>query len=205
MKKVYWLEDGTERVYAKIAYIIIISRFSELFGHIATHGFTQGPGQSLAYGKMWAGIGALADLPIVGLIYANVGFIFAFIIGVSLACYFISRGKNANKKASIENEYLVGILPTTFFYIWFFGRKLPQLGPERMIAILGCCTGATANGLLLLRILDPDYTTGVSMELAFFNIAILFTAAIPVLLMAPNVPNMAFMSIIGFYGLYTLF
>ena len=308
--------------------------FSELFGFISTHGFTQGPGQGLTYGKMWANLGASADLPIVGLIYANVGFIFAFIIGVPLARYFIRRGKNANKKASIEKEYLVGILEdkkssslghekthpanidtlafqlsvlficygitflymkyilahlkglpvvgvlsawglfffhglvvativrllinkiglghmlsvrlqkhitgaavdfllvasfmsvsfqvlttyigpivvvsfgillTTFFYIWFFGRKLSRLGPERMVAQLGCCTGATANGLLLLRILDPDYTTGVSMELAFFNIAILFTAGIPMFLIAPNVPNMGFMQIIGLYSLYTIF
>ena len=99
----------------------------------------------------------------------------------------------------------VGILITTFFFIWFFGRKLTQLGPERMIAQLGCCTSATANGLLLLRILDPDYTTSVSMELAFLNVAILFTAGIPLFLIAPAVPNLGFMKIMVFYGLYTLF
>ncbi|SDP34173.1 sodium/glutamate symporter [Desulforhopalus singaporensis] len=310
------------------------SSFSEMFGYIATHGFTQGPGQGLAYGKMWANLGGSADLPIVGLIYANVGFIFAFIIGVPLARFFIKQGKNANQKANIEQEYLVGILQdksgssmghekthpanidtlafqlsilficygitflymkyalvhlkglpvvgvlsswglfffhglvvatlvrlfinkiglghmlsvrlqkhitgaavdvllvasfmsvsfqvlvsylgpiivisigilaATFFYIWFFGRKLSHLGPERMIAQLGCCTGATGNGLLLLRILDPDYSTGVSLELAFFNIAILFTAAVPMFVIAPNVPNMGFLSIIGYYALYTLF
>ena len=99
----------------------------------------------------------------------------------------------------------VGILITTFIYIWFFGRKLTELGPERMIAQLGCCTGATANGLLLLRILDPDYSTSVSMELAFFNVAILFTAGIPLFLIAPSVPNLGFLKIVIFYGLYTLF
>jgi ESS family glutamate:Na+ symporter len=310
------------------------SSFSELFGYIATHGFTQGPGQGLTYGKMWAGLGASSDLPIVGLIYANIGFIFAFIIGVPLARYFIKRKLNTNRKASIEKEYLIGILEdkkssslghekthpanidtlafqlsilficygitflymkyvlahlkgmpiigvlsawglfffhglivativrllinkiglghmlsprlqkhitgtavdillvasfmsvsfqvltkylgpimvvslgilvTTFLFIWFFGRKLTELGPERMIAQLGCCTGATANGLLLLRILDPDYTTSVSMELAFFNVAILFTAGAPLFVIAPNVPNMSFGQIMGFYGLYSLF
>lgn len=309
------------------------SNFSELFGFISTHGFTQGPGQGLAYGKMWADLGASADLPIVGLIYANIGFIFAFIIGVPMARYFVSRGRNANKKASIEKEYLIGLLKdkkssslghekthpanidtlafqlsilflcygitflymkyllvhlkglpvvgvlsawglfffhglvvativrlfinkiglghmlsvrlqkhitgaavdfllvasfmsvsfsvlttyigpivivsvgvliTTFLYIWLFGRKLLQLGPERMIAQMGCCTGATANGLLLLRILDPDYSTPVSLELAFFNVAILFTAGVPMFLIAPNVPKMSFVSIIGAYSLYSL-
>jgi ESS family glutamate:Na+ symporter len=93
---------------------------------------------------------------------------------------------------------------TTFFYIWYFGRKLTELAPERMVAQLGCCTGATANGLLLLRILDPDYTTSVSMELAFFNVAILFTAGVPLFLVAPNVPNMSMLGVMGIYGLYSL-
>ncbi len=309
------------------------SSFSEMFGYIATHGFTQGPGQGLTMGKIWAGLGASGDLPIVGLIYANIGFIFAFIIGVPVARYFIKRGLNANKKASIEKEYLVGILEnkkssslgyekmhpanidtlafqvsilflcygltflymkyvlahlkgipylgvlsawglfffhglcvatvvrlvinkmglghmlssrlqkhitgaavdillvasfmsvsfqvlstylgpitvvsvgvlvTTFIYIWYFGRRLTELGPERMVAQLGCCTGATANGLLLLRILDPDYTTSVSLELAFFNVAILFTAGVPLFLVAPNVPNLGMLGIMGIYGLYSL-
>ena len=83
----------------------------------------------------------------------------------------------------------VGILITTFLYIWFFGRKLTQLGPERMIFQLGCCNGATVNGVLLLRILDPDYTTSVSMERAFFNVAILFAAGVPLFFIAPNVLN----------------
>ncbi|MCG6909618.1 MAG: hypothetical protein LJE94_05775 [Deltaproteobacteria bacterium] len=309
------------------------SSFSETFGYISTHGFTQGPGQGLTMGKIWAGLGASGDLPIVGLIYANIGFIFAFIIGVPMARYFIKKGVNTNRKASIEKEYLVGILENkkssamghekthpanidtlafqlsilfitygltylymkyilvylkgvpflgvltawglfffhglvvatvvrliinkiglghmlssrlqkhitgaavdillvasfmsvsfqvltkylgpilvvsvgvlvvTFLYIWYFGRQLSELGPERMIAQLGCCTGATANGLLLLRILDPDYTTSVSLELAFFNVAILFTAGVPLFLVAPNVPNMSMLAIMGFYGLYTL-
>jgi ESS family glutamate:Na+ symporter len=98
----------------------------------------------------------------------------------------------------------VGVLVTTFLYIWYFGRKLTELGPERLVAQLGCCTGATANGLLLLRILDPDYTTSVSMELAFFNVAILFTAGVPLFLVAPNVPNMSMLGIMGVYGLYSL-
>ncbi len=317
-----------------IAYNMVTgSNFSEMFGYISTHGFTQGPGQGLTIGKIWAGLGASGDLPIVGLIYANIGFIFAFVIGVPVARYFIKKGLNANKKARIEKEYLVGILEnkkssalgyekthpanidtmafqlsilfitygltflymkyvlvyikgvpfigiltawglfffhglimativrliinkmglghmlssrlqkhitgtavdillvasfmsvsfqvltkyigpitvvavgvlvTTFFYIWYFGRKLTELGPERMVAQLGCCTGATANGLLLLRILDPDYTTSVSLELAFFNVAILFTAGVPLFLVAPNVPNMGMLGIMGIYGLYSL-
>ncbi|MGD8258371.1 MAG: sodium/glutamate symporter, partial [Desulfobacterales bacterium] len=121
------------------------SSFSEMFGYISTHGFTQGPGQGLTMGKIWAGLGASGDLPIVGLIYANIGFIFAFIIGVPVARYFIKRGLNANKKASIEKEYLVGILEN---------KKASSLGYEKthpanidtmafQLSILFICYGIT--------------------------------------------------------------
>ncbi len=309
-------------------------QLSELFGLIATTGFTQGPGQGLTTGKIWMGQGGSPDLPIVGLIYANIGFLVAFIVGVPWARSMIKRGLNANKKAVIQNEYLSGIMEdkkssslghekthaanvdtvafqisilmitygltflymkyvvallepvpyigvlrfwgffffhglcvatvvrlvlnkmglghmmsvrlqkhitgtsvdilliasfmsvsftvltkylapilvisvaillVTFFFIWFFGKQLPELGPERTIAQFGCCTGATANGLLLLRILDPDYSTSVSMELAFFNIAILFTTFITLFLVTPPTPAIGFWPVIGMHALYGTF
>jgi len=314
--------------------IVSGGQLSELFGFIATHGFTQGPGQGLTYGKIWAGQGASADLPIIGLIYANIGFIIAFIIGVPWARSIIKKGLNTNKRAIIQKEYLVGIMDdkksssmghekthpanvdtlafqlsilfitygltflymkyvlshlatipylgvmaswglfffhglcvatvvrlfinkiglghmlsvrlqkhitgtavdilliasfmsvsltvltkylapilvvsvgiilVTFFMIKFFGKQLPELGPERMLAQFGCCTGATANGLLLLRILDPDFSTSVSMELAFFNIAILFTTFVTLFLMAPMTPILGFWPVIGMHAAYGAF
>ena len=74
-------------------------------------------------------------------------------------------------------------------YVFGLGRKLASLGIERAVTIFGCCCGSTGTGLLLLRILDPDFSTSVAKELAFFNIAILFTCFHIILVMSPILPN----------------
>ncbi|KAF1076344.1 sodium/glutamate symporter [Halodesulfovibrio sp. MK-HDV] len=301
------------------------------YGFLVTHGFTQGPGQGLAIGGMWENNFGLADTRVLGLIYANIGFIVAFIMGVPVARWVVGKNFNTNKKAKITEEFLRGIYTdkkkhaighetthpsnidtlavhvailgvayfityhwlswavpnlkdvpgigtmcswgffflhglvvcliirfimtklgcvhlldsgvqkhitslsvdvmlvasfmsvklsiltayivpillvciaattVTFILIWTCGRKLKHLGPERMITQFGCCCGATANGLLLLRIVDPDYSTSVSMELAFFNVAIV-VATFPMLcLLAPIIPSMSALTVMGCYLLY---
>lgn len=290
------------------------------YGFLVTHGFTQGPGQGMALGGLWENNFGLADGRNLGLIYANIGFIVAFIVGVPIARFIVRKGLNMNKEASINPEFLRGIFvdkkkhvighetthasnidtlavhvavlgvayfityywltwasvalkdipgvgplcnfgffflhglvvciilrfimnklgfgnllspgvqkhitgvavdvmlvasfmstklsvlttyiapiavvcivvaACTFAMIWFFGRRLMHLGPERMITQMGCCFGATANGLLLLRIVDPDYSTSVSLELAFFNVAIV-AATFPMLgILAPIIPSLS--------------
>jgi len=298
------------------------------YGFLVTHGFTQGPGQGMALGGMWETNYGLADGRNLGLIYANIGFIAAFIVGVPIARFIVRKGLNMNKEASITPEFLRGIFEdrkkhaigyetthasnidtlaihvavlgiayfityfwlswanvnlkgipgigplcnwgffflhglvvcllirfvmnklgcghllspgiqkhitglavdvmlvasfmstkfsvlsayigpivivciavsvVTFFMIWYFGRKLVHLGPERMIAQMGCCFGATANGLLLLRILDPDYSTSVSLELAFFNVAIVATTFPMLGILAPIVPSLSPTTVIAYY------
>lgn len=93
---------------------------------------------------------------------------------------------------------------TTFILIEFFRRRVSELGPERAVSSFGCCCGSTASGLLLLRILDADYSSGVGVELAFFNIAILFTTMPILTIMAPGLPGYSMGNIIGAYTAYTL-
>ncbi|MYJ71459.1 MAG: hypothetical protein F4092_06745 [Rhodospirillaceae bacterium] len=81
------------------------------------------------------------------------------------------------------------------------GRKLANLGIERAVTIFGCCTGSTGTGLLLLRILDPDFSATVSKELAFFNIAILFTCFHIILVMSPILPSYGMTTIWIVFGL----
>lgn len=50
------------------------------------------------------------------------------------------------------------------------GRRLPAYGLERTAAIFGVVTGTVACGLLLLRVLDPDFKTPVAYELAVMNV-----------------------------------
>lgn len=300
------------------------------YGFLVTHGFTQGPGQGMALGGIWESTYGIADARNLGLIYANIGFLAAFIVGVPLARVIVRKGLNMNKEASITPEFLRGVYESkkdhvlghetthasnidtlaihvavlgvayfityywlswasvnlkdipgvgplcnwgffflhglfvcliirfvmnklgcghllnpgvqkhitglavdvmlvasfmstklsvltayivpialvciavsivTFFMIWFFGRRLVHLGPERMIAQMGCCFGATANGLLLLRILDPDYSTSVSLELAFFNVAIIATTFPMLGILAPIVPSLSPTMVIAYYSL----
>ena len=71
------------------------------------------------------------------------------------------------------------------------------------MASFGCCCGSTASGLLLLRILDADYSTNVGLELAFFNVAITFTT-MPIVIMAFGLPGMGHGAIVGIYAAYSV-
>jgi ESS family glutamate:Na+ symporter len=304
------------------------SELSYFLGAIATHGFTQGPGQALALGSIWESELGIQHAIDFGLIYASAGFVAAFLIGVPVARYAISRGMNWNKSAVIDEEFLSGLThsesnPTsgrqvthaanvdslafhlailglayllTDVYLKFaqgyaseiqlgdvnlglffshnlfflhglmvclllrsmldrlglghlidndtqkritgssvdlmvvgtimsiqfallatyivpifltclaisivtailcFGaaRSLGTFSVERALTIFGCCTGSTGSGLLLLRILDPDFSTPIAKELAFFNIAIIFLAFHILTMMAPILPTFSLMTI----------
>jgi ESS family glutamate:Na+ symporter len=52
----------------------------------------------------------------------------------------------------------------------YFGRRLSAYSLERTAAIYGVVTGTVSCGLLLLRIVDPDFKTPVACELAVMNV-----------------------------------
>jgi len=54
-----------------------------------------------------------------------------------------------------------------------FGKKLDAFGLERSAAIFGTVTGTVSCGLLLLRIVDPEFKTPVAFEIAVMNIFVL--------------------------------
>lgn len=58
---------------------------------------------------------------------------------------------------------------TLFVCLWF-GRRSPEYGFERCLALFGYCTGTAASGLLLLRIADPDFETPVAVEIGVMNV-----------------------------------
>lgn len=297
-------------------------------GVLVTHGFTQGPGQGMAIGGAWAKGFQIPDATTMGLIWATMGFVAAYVAGVPYARYFVKKEMNQNKRSKVDEEFLSGILkedsnivaaretthaaatetlafhfaiiglvylityleitivsryvkhllfsyPMFFFHglVWatiiriimekigigklmdpgmqkritglsvdymlvgsvmgisfvvlnkylgiiisvtiavtivtfllveFFRRKLSELGPERAVTSFGCCCGSAGSGLLLLRILDADYSTSVGIELAFFNVAILFTTLPILTIMAPQLPGFSMPVIIGAYALYSL-
>ncbi|MCS5582681.1 MAG: hypothetical protein NZ777_04150, partial [Pseudomonadales bacterium] len=81
-----------------------------------------------------------------------------------------------------------------------FGRMLNTLPVERAITLFGCCTGSTGSGLLLLRILDPDLSTPVARELAYFNVAIIFVSLHVLMFMAPILPSIGLGVVCAVYG-----
>ena len=64
-----------------------------------------------------------------------------------------------------------GLLTT--LVVLFLGRRLWSQNLERLVAIFGTVTGTVSCGLLLLRIVDPDFKTSVSIEIAIMNLFVL--------------------------------
>ncbi len=91
---------------------------------------------------------------------------------------------------------------TLFLNLWF-GRRT-DYGPERTLCQFGCCCGSTATGLLLLRIIDPAFSTPATLELAFFSVGILVTCAPILYFFAPAFYTFTGMEIIMIYGAITL-
>lgn len=61
-----------------------------------------------------------------------------------------------------------GIL--TSWVVWYMGKRIWDYNLERTMAIYGTVTGTVSSGLLLLRIVDPDFKSPVALELGFMNI-----------------------------------
>ncbi|MFH1980687.1 MAG: hypothetical protein ABIL58_02470 [Pseudomonadota bacterium] len=67
---------------------------------------------------------------------------------------------------------LVNGIATTALVVWF-GRRLDGYNLERTAAIYGTVTGTVSCGLLLLRIVDPDFKSPVAFEIAIMNVLVL--------------------------------
>ena len=61
-----------------------------------------------------------------------------------------------------------GVLTTLL--VIYMGKKLDTFGLERSAAIFGTITGTVSCGLLLLRIIDPEFKTPVAFEIGLMNI-----------------------------------
>ena len=94
----------------------------------------------------------------------------------------------------------VSVTAATAMLCFGFGRLLTRLGPERALTAFGCCCGSTGSGLLLLRVLDPDLSTPIARELAFFNLAIIVFGFHVLTLMAPQLPNFSLGTVVVVYS-----
>ena len=109
-------------------------------------------------------------------------------------------------KVAVVAALFVPIMTTTLLVTlatialcFLLSRTGGQFGYERALASFGCCCGSTGTGLLLLRMLDPDFRTPVAKELAYFNIVILLTTAHILIGIAPVLPTLNLGLVTGIY------
>lgn len=99
--------------------------------------------------------GTTVDFMIVATMMAvQIGIIWHYIIPISLICTVAAA--------------------FTFLIATYFGKRNGGYPLERTLAMLGYCTGTAATGLLLLRIVDPEFKSPVAMEMGLMNIFCLF-------------------------------
>lgn len=58
----------------------------------------------------------------------------------------------------------------TLFLMLYFGRRITGCSFERTVMMFGTCTGTTATGLILLRLVDSEYQTTTAIESGLWNI-----------------------------------
>jgi len=94
--------------------------------------------------------GVAVDYMIVAtLIAVKFAIVWAFIIPITVLCVVVSI--------------------ITILFLIYFGSRLDHFGFERFMAIFGTCTGTGASGLLLLRIVDPEFRSPAAQELGLMN------------------------------------
>jgi len=75
---------------------------------------------------------------------------------------------------------------STTMAVVFLGKRLEAYNLERTVVIFGTVTGTVSCGLLLLRIVDPDFKTPAVIEVALMNVIMLVPlAGLLVLVNAP--------------------
>ena len=94
--------------------------------------------------------GIAVDYMIVAtLIAVKFAIVWAFILPITILCLVVSV--------------------CTIFFLIYFGSRLDHFGFERFMGIFGTCTGTGASGLLLLRIVDPEFKSPAAQELGLMN------------------------------------
>ncbi len=89
--------------------IMIVGRpfdMNPFYGMFISYGFVQGPGQAVVYGEIFSDLG-YSFATNVGLMFAVIGFLSAFVIGIPLAKYGIKRGL-ARHSGEIDRVSLTG-------------------------------------------------------------------------------------------------
>ncbi|MCQ2428275.1 MAG: hypothetical protein MJ137_07765 [Clostridia bacterium] len=126
------------------------------------------------------------------------GFFFDLMIVAGIAAIKISALKNYWPVIIILG--IVGAL-STYYYVRFVCRKMfPEYSEEQFLVMYGMLTGTASTGMILLREIDPEFSTPAAENLVYQNLpAIVF--GFPMMLLAglaPKQPLLTFFILIGF-------
>ncbi|WP_337519697.1 sodium/glutamate symporter [Desulfovibrio sp.] len=104
---------------------------------------------------------------------------------------------------SVLMPFLIAVILAalaTLVLIMWYARRAPEYNFERGIACFGCYTGTVATGMLLLRIVDPEFESPAAIELGIMNVIILLLSQ-PLTVGYPFIPSEAcpmFLIMVGY-------
>jgi len=80
-------------------------------------------------------------------------------------------------KLAVVMKYIIPISVISLFIgavttvtVVYFGKRIWSYNLERTAAVYGAVTGTVSSGLLLLRIVDPEFKTPVAIDIALMNV-----------------------------------
>lgn len=149
------------------------------FGTMVASGFAQGPGQAITMGKIWEASGRGGGVELsqsIGLIFASLGFVMAFGVGVPLMNWGIKRGLAQHLGSGVTKEVEEGIMEEDSTLS--MGRHTTHASNIDTLAVhvmlLGICYLLTyafcdLGGMVIARlpIADPQKWVGFSWGMFF--------------------------------------
>jgi len=91
-------------------FMVVGVKLFPTFGLLIPLGFTEGPGQALAFGKVWEEFG-FSHAATLGLTFAAVGFLFAFFVGVPLVNWGVRKTRGVDQRGELPSDLLKGLIP----------------------------------------------------------------------------------------------
>ena len=148
-----------------------LTAISPYLGIIVSAGFTQGPGQALAVGSLWESSFAITDAIQIGVIFASLGFLVTFAIGVPVARLILRDATN-----EIDRDVLTGLITPEHRQLASRHVTHPS-NVETMayhIGLLGLVYMVTYQYMLFMRDLTADVMLGSMQVSVFFTDSLLF-------------------------------
>lgn len=97
----------------------------------------------------------------------------------SLMMEFLLLSTLIGIKFAVVKEFILPIVALsvalavfTLFLVLWFGRRVPGYSFERTVMMFGTCTGTIPTGLILLRMVDSELKTTVSVEAGMWNVVV---------------------------------